>query len=202
MMLPPSYHPSFGPCRLIPKARERTAQTKSMIMIVSLTASRTKLKKLFAGCFWYLFAPKTLVRSTRSISSPVERGNLLNSSILISQTLQALLFHHLGKTLRIDVEDRHKFVATSFNVDGNERKGSQKLGIFFHNFLSQANEKPSHGYGRNRYPPPSSVVLRSWRRRVFLEEHGGEFARFSRPERHAVRGKGKNRKEERVLLWA
>ncbi|KAJ6918477.1 hypothetical protein NC651_012657 [Populus alba x Populus x berolinensis] len=52
-------HPVSRPCCLIPNPRDMIAQTKRIIMVMSLNASTTKLRKLFAGGFVNLFAPKT-----------------------------------------------------------------------------------------------------------------------------------------------
>ncbi|PON54427.1 hypothetical protein PanWU01x14_195060 [Parasponia andersonii] len=41
-MLPPSYQPSFPPCSLIPKPRDRAAHIKRIKMVVSFNASTTK----------------------------------------------------------------------------------------------------------------------------------------------------------------
>ncbi|KAF8017783.1 hypothetical protein BT93_H2855 [Corymbia citriodora subsp. variegata] len=72
IILPPSYQPSSRPCCLIPNPKERTAHTMRMIMIMSLNASSTKLRKVFGGGLLYLFAPKIFVRCTRSFSSPLK----------------------------------------------------------------------------------------------------------------------------------
>ncbi|KAF7818367.1 hypothetical protein G2W53_023822 [Senna tora] len=51
-MLPPSYHPSCPPFSLMPKPRERPAQTRRMRIVVSLKASSTKCRKPFGGGLW------------------------------------------------------------------------------------------------------------------------------------------------------
>ncbi|KAM2432992.1 hypothetical protein ACFX1W_020120 [Malus domestica] len=88
-MLPPSIHPSFRPCTLIPKPRESVAQPKRMRIVRSLKASHTKWKNPFVGGFLYVFEPNALSLFAMSSSGSSPPWTPCSASVLRSVAISS-----------------------------------------------------------------------------------------------------------------